>query len=94
MTLLVSALWPGLAGALLLGACIGALTGLPRERASLIAAASLVVALAVLGGLTVSQTVPGQAGLWVETATLMLAAYLVGCLAGGAGHRLRRRARA
>ncbi|MCE4224645.1 hypothetical protein HCU64_12850 [Methylobacterium sp. C25] len=93
MTLLASTLWPGLAGALLLGICIGALMGLPRGRASLISAASLVALLAILGGLAVSQTVPGQAGLWVDTALLMLATYLAGCLAGGAGHRLTRPAR-
>ncbi|GLS44709.1 hypothetical protein [Methylobacterium brachythecii] len=94
MTILVSALWPGLAGALLLGACIGALTGLPRGRPSLIASASLLGLLAVLGGLAVAQVVPGQAGLWVETALPMLAAYLAGCLAGGTGRLLRRPARA
>lgn len=85
MTILVSALWPGLAGALLLGACIGAILGLPRERFALIAAAIPFAMLAVLAGLGILQTVPGQAGLWVETAALMLGAYLAGCLAGGVG---------
>ncbi|GJE55405.1 hypothetical protein [Methylobacterium thuringiense] len=85
MTLLVSTLWPGLAGALLLGACIGAVMGLPRDRFALAAAAIPFALLAILSALALLQTVPGQPGLWVETATLMLAAYLAGCLAGGAG---------
>lgn len=85
MTILVFTLWPGLAGALLLGVCIGAIIGLPRDRFGLLAAAIPFALLAILAGLTILQTVPGQAGLWVETASLMLATYLAGCLAGGTG---------
>ncbi|TXN19546.1 hypothetical protein FV217_20925 [Methylobacterium sp. WL9] len=58
---------------------------LPRDRFALAAAAIPFALLAILSALALLQTVPGQPGLWVETATLMLAAYLAGCLAGGAG---------
>ncbi len=85
MTILVSALWPGLAGALLLGLCIGAIMGLPRDRFGLLAAAIPFALLAILAGLALLEVVPEQAGLWIETGTLMLAAYLAGCLAGGGG---------
>lgn len=85
MMLLASGLWPGLAAALLLGTCVGALTGLPRERFGLAGAALSSGLLAGLAGLALLDTVPGQAGLWVETAALMLGAYLAGCLAGGVG---------
>ncbi|WP_244612396.1 hypothetical protein [Methylobacterium haplocladii] len=89
--ILVSGLWPGLAGALLLGACIGAIMGLPRERFGFISAGISFAMLAILAGIALLQTVPGLAGLWVETASLMLGAYLLGCLVGGAGQMVAKR---
>lgn len=88
MSLLLAALWPGLAATLLLGMLVGALTGLPRERVSAAVAVGLAVMLAILAGLSLTGQVPGEAGLWVEAATLLLAGYLAGCLLGGTGRLL------
>ena len=88
MSLLLTGLWPALAAALLLGSLVGALTGLPRERLALAAAATLAVVLVVSGGLAFSGRVPGEAGLWVEIGSLLLGAYLAGCLVGGTGRAL------
>ena len=88
MILLATNLWPGLAAALLLGLCIGALVGLPRGRFGLITAALPVAALAALVTLSVLALVPGEAGLKVETGALMLGAYLGGCTLGGIGRAL------
>ena len=85
MSLLLSGLWPGLAAALLLGLLVGALTGRPRDRLGLALAAVPAVVLAVLSGLAITEFLPGETGLWVETAALMLAAYLAGCALGGVG---------
>lgn len=85
MTLVLTGLWPGLAGALVLGALVGAMVGLPRDRASAAVAGLLCLALIALAGLTVMELVPDRAGLWVETAAAMLGIYLIGCLAGGTG---------
>lgn len=90
MTLLVSGLWPGLAAALLLGLCVGALTGLPRERLSYASAAILAGVLGVLGVLIMRESIPGEAGLWVESAAVMLSVYLAGCVIGGLGRRIAR----
>lgn len=88
MSRLVVALWPGLAAALALGLAIGALTGFPRMRATIVASALALVALALLGALAASGTVPGRAGLWVEIAATVLACYLAGCALGALGRRL------
>lgn len=85
MTLLAIGLWPGLAAALVLGLCAGGLTGLPRDRAGLLALGLLGGLLALLAGLATLETVPGQTGLWIETAAIMLAVYLAGCFLGGLG---------
>lgn len=87
MTLLVSSLWPALAAALVLGLVVGALTGLPRRGLAL-AAGLLLAGFAVLTGLAALRTAPGEPGLWVETAALVLGAYLAGCALGGLGRAL------
>ena len=92
MMLLVHGLWPGLAAAALLGLCVGGITGLPRGRLGLAIVALLGGTLAILAVLAWLGTVPGETGLWIESAALMLAAYLTGCLAGGIGRRFSRRA--
>ncbi|WP_430910881.1 hypothetical protein [Methylobacterium sp. sgz302541] len=88
MILLLTFLWPGLAGAVALGLGAGRLSGLPRGA---VAPAILTVAVAVLWGAALSGVVPGRAGLWVESAALMLPAYLAGCLAGALVGRISRR---
>ncbi|BAU92118.1 hypothetical protein MPPM_3513 [Methylorubrum populi] len=88
MTLLVSSLWPALAAALVLGLVVGALTGLPRRGLALAAAGLLLAGFAVLTGLAALRTAPGEPGLWVETAALVLGAYLAGCALGGLGRAL------
>ena len=85
MTDLAASLWPELAAALALGLVVGALTGLPRERLALATSATLLVGLAVLAGLALLRTVSGGTGLWIETAALVLGAYLAGCVLGGLG---------
>lgn len=84
MILLLAGLWPGLAGALVLGLAVGAIGGPPRGRALPLA---LGGAALVLAGLALARVVPGVAGLWLEAAALMLPAYLAGC---GLGSLLRR----
>lgn len=84
MTLLVAQLWPAALAALLLGLAVGWWFGWPGDRAAhavavLIAAGALVLA-AVAGG----AIVPGEPGLWVETAALLLVPYAIGCVAGAA----------
>jgi len=91
VSVLLTSLWPALSVALLLGLVAGGLSGLPRDRIGLAVAICLVIALAILSGLALSERVPGLAGLWVETATLMLATYLAGCALGGIGRAARSR---
>ncbi|RVU19472.1 hypothetical protein EOE48_08730 [Methylobacterium oryzihabitans] len=83
MTILLAALWPALLTALLLGGVAGYWAGLPAGRLAR-AGAALVTGLALAAGaVAVAGLVPGRSGLWVETAALLLAAYLAGCLVGG-----------
>ncbi|GJD56091.1 hypothetical protein [Methylobacterium dankookense] len=82
MVALLAGLWPGLAGALVLGLGIGALWGWPHRAVP----AALGLALAVLAALALSGAVPGRAGLFVESGALMLAAYLAGCALGSLAH--------
>lgn len=79
---LALALWPGLAGTMVLGLLVGFVAGLPRERVSLAAALTLLLTLAVLTGLILGERIAGDAGLWLDAAGLMLATYLMGCLSG------------
>ncbi|WP_236960902.1 hypothetical protein [Methylobacterium durans] len=85
--LLVSGVWPGLAGALGLGLGCGFVGGWPRGLATglgLLSAASLLGAAALAG------LVPGVGGFWVESAALMLWTYLGGCVLGALTKRARR----
>lgn len=84
MILLLSFLWPGLSGTFALGLGAGWLSGLPRGA---LAPAVLSLAIAALWGAALSGIVPGRAGLWVESAALMLPAYVAGCLAAAFGRR-------
>ena len=79
MIALLSALWPGLAGAFVLGLAVGGLTGFPKRRAIPV---GLLGAVLVLAGLAQSGLLAGDVGLSVEAAALMLPAYLGGCLSG------------
>lgn len=86
MTDLARQVWPALAIALVLGLAFGwwsraARTALWPGRLAL---GLLVVALAALGLLAALDLVPGRAGLWLDSALLHLAAYLVGCVLGWA----------
>lgn len=88
MISLVVPLWPGLAASLALGLAIGALAGVPRGRATRIAAGLPLLALGLLLGLAGLDTVPGRAGLWIEIAALVLACYLAGCSLGALARML------
>lgn len=88
MTLLLEAIWPGLAAAVVLGTLVGALSGVPRGRIGLATAGFLVAALAVLAALAVTGAAPGETGLWLEAGVAMLAVYLAGCVLGGLGRRI------
>ncbi|GJE45589.1 hypothetical protein [Methylobacterium soli] len=79
MIALLSALWPGLAGAFVLGLAVGGLTGFPKRRAIPLGLLGVAVLLAVMAQ---SGFLTGDAGLSVETAAVMLPAYLGGCLGG------------
>lgn len=81
---LLSGLWPGLAGGLALGLALGRL--LPPLGAGV--PAGLGLALLALAGTAAAGLVPGMAGLWLESAALMLAAYLAGCGLGLLSRRL------
>lgn len=85
-------LWPGLAAALALGLGVGALAGFPRSRATWLAAGLPLLILAALAGLATVGTVPGRAGLRIEIAASVLAAYLAGCGLGALGRRFSGRA--
>ncbi|KQT49937.1 hypothetical protein ASG52_07565 [Methylobacterium sp. Leaf456] len=89
--IVVLPLWPGLAAALALGLGVGALAGFPRTRATQLGASLPLLALAALVGLAATGTVPGRAGLRIEIATLVLAAYLAGCAFSALGRTLVRR---
>ncbi|KMO35973.1 hypothetical protein VQ02_16425 [Methylobacterium variabile] len=88
MLLLVSVAWPGLLAALLIGAGTGRWAGLPAGRGPRVAAALLALLVlaagaAALAGLAPGPlAVPGRDGFRLETASLMLAAYLAGCVLG------------
>ena len=83
MVALLAGLWPGLAGALVLGLGIGGVCGWPHR----LVPPALGLVLLVLAGLALARAVPGEGGLYVESGALMLAAYLVGCTLGSLAHR-------
>jgi len=84
MTLLLTAFWPGLAGAILLGCAVGFLSGWPENRAISLGLAGLALVLLLLAA---AQALPGLPGLWLEGAALMLPLYLAGCALGALGNR-------
>ena len=78
---LARGVWPALAIALLIGVPCGWLS---RAEAGVawrgrLAIAVLALALAALILSATLDLVPGRAGLWLDSALLHLAAYLVGC---------------
>jgi hypothetical protein len=85
-------IWPALAAAFVLGLLFGGLSrvegGLAASR-SRISLAVLLVALAALGLAAALDVVPGRPGLWLDSAVLHLALYLVGCGLGWLLSRLR-----
>ena len=85
MLILMSAAWPGLVAALLIGAGTGLWSGLPAGRGPRLAAAFVALLTAATAATALAGVVPGREGLWVESAALMLAAYLAGCGMGGLG---------
>ncbi|MGC5777398.1 hypothetical protein [Methylobacterium sp. NFXW15] len=84
MTLLLSAFWPGLAGAAALGGLVGFLSGWPTGKTVPLGLLGLALVLMLLA---VFRIVPGAAGLWLEGAALMLPLYLAGCALGALGNR-------
>ncbi len=82
--------WPGLLAALLIGAGTGRWAGLPAGRGPRLAAGFVVLltlaagAAALAGLMPGPLAVPGREGFWLETAALMLAPYLAGCVLGAA----------
>ena len=85
MTPLLSVIWPGLAGAGVLGLVVGALAGWPDRYAVPL---GLFVLSGLLAAAAIAGFVPGLPGLWVETAALILPAYGTGCTLGAVGRRL------
>ncbi len=83
--ILMSAAWPGLVAALLIGAGTGLWTGLPAGRGPRLAAGVVALLVVATAATALAGSVPGREGFWVESAALMLAAYLVGCGVGGVG---------
>ncbi|MCF4129372.1 hypothetical protein [Methylobacterium sp. SyP6R] len=85
MLLIVSVAWPGLLAALLIGAGTGLWAGLPAGRGPGLAAGLVALLALATAATAVAGLVPGREGFWVESAALMLAAYLFGCGLGGLG---------
>lgn len=89
---LARGVWPALATALLIGLPFGWFSRAEAGPAWRGRLALAVLALA-LGALVLSATldlVPGRAGLWLDSALLHLAAYLVGCGLGWLAARFRK----
>ena len=84
-TMLLAALWPGAAAALALGLVVGAVAGLPRDRADAAVALGLVAVFLGLSGLAVLGRGAGDVALRMESAAVLLALYLAGCAIGGFG---------
>ncbi|MFE1597891.1 hypothetical protein [Methylobacterium sp. ID0610] len=79
MLILAAALWPACLVALLLGAATGWLMRWPDGRVARLAALAVVLLSATAAGIAALEIVPGRAGLWVETAALLLVPYAAGC---------------
>ena len=88
----VSFLWLWLILAALIGGAVGWLTEGPEPQAPWFhgwpRVAVIVFALALVAAAT--HIFDGRMAVWVETAVLFFAAYVVGALLGGALRRLRR----
>jgi hypothetical protein len=82
--LLLTAFWPGLAGAVALGWAVGFLAGWPDSRAISLGLSGLAL---ILMTVALAQAVPGLPGFWLEGAALMLPLYLTGCALGALGNR-------
>lgn len=83
MAFLIEKFWPALLIAAVLGACIGWITcGQKRSTGYAMwpVVAGALFAAGVIAALQLS--LPGRAGLWLETALLTSAAYGVGCCLG------------
>jgi hypothetical protein len=83
--------WPALALALVIGLPFGWLSraGSGIVWRAQLAIAVLTLVLGVLGLSVALDLVPGRPGLWLDSALLHLAAYLVGCGLGWLAARLR-----
>lgn len=90
---LLQLVWPSLVIAFTLGFAVGVATCSPAapSRAGWIGAALALGCVAVGAALAVLEVVPGRAGLWLETALLLLAAYVPGCAFGALLGRAMRR---
>lgn len=93
MLSLLQLLWPALVIAFTLGFVVGLATcsHVAPSRAGSVTAA-IALGLAVVGAAIVAlELVPGRAGLWLETAVWLVAAYGPGCVSGALmGRALRR----
>ncbi|ACL56473.1 hypothetical protein [Methylobacterium nodulans] len=87
MSVLLAALWPACLAALALGIATGWLMHRPSGRAARLAALAVLALAAVVAAVAAAELVPGRAGLWVETAALLLIPYVAGCLLGAARPR-------
>lgn len=75
--------WGWLLAALLLGFGMGWIAVVHRGHGvSKHVAGWLAVLVAVLLAAALANSVPGRAGYWLDLGLLILAAYLIGCLAG------------
>ena len=83
MISLLTTLWPGLAGALVLGLAVGFLAGWPGSRTVSLVLSGLTLVLILLA---TAQAVPGLPGLWMEAAALILPCYIAGCALGALGN--------
>jgi CDP-diglyceride synthetase len=88
--------WPGLVIAFTLGFAVGLATCSPAlpPRAGWVGAALTLGCFVVAAILAVLEVVPGRAALWLETALLLVAAYVPGCGLGGLLGSVLRRSRA
>jgi predicted flap endonuclease-1-like 5' DNA nuclease len=89
MAFLIEKFWAPLLIAAVLGVCIGWITcGQKRSAGSAIwlAVAGALFAAGVIAAMQLS--LPGRVGLWLETALLTFAAYVVGCCVGCAARAL------
>ncbi|KMO38737.1 hypothetical protein ACQVP2_25020 [Methylobacterium aquaticum] len=89
MLILASAAWPGLLAALVIGTATGFWAGPPAGRGPRLAAGFLALLAVATIATALAGVVPGREGFWVESAALMLTAYLAGCGLGGFGKERR-----